>query len=500
MEGLMLSDLVRYRKLFQLLLVLGVGGTFPIGYQISVVSYPSAYIKQFMNETWLQRSGSPLSEKTLLFLWSLIVSIYGIGGLFGCLASGYLTVRYGKKNSLLGTDLLIITTAFLVGFSRVAKSFEMILIGRFLYGVSAGFCMTIHPQYAGEASPKRLRGLANATAGFFWSLGKSVGQILGLREFLGMDSSWPCLLAFIGAPSLLQLLTLPFFPESPSYLLIQKGDEGGCLKAMQQLWGQEDPQEELCDLKKELAARQSGRVLGARDLAGDPSLRRQLHVLVVVVVMLQLCGINAVYFYTSEVFRTAGFAEGLIPYLSLGLGFCELFASLLCILSIERFGRRTLLWKGCGLMALVLLLLTVTLSLQNRYPWMSHGSVALIFLFVIFFGIGPSGATMSVMMEIFHHSARPAAFLLGGCLNWAGLFLIGITFPFIVECLGAFSFLLFMVVLVGSGIFFYLFLPETKGKSIVEITEAFNTPPFGKPFAAVLRHGFHEECSAYTSF
>lgn len=56
----------------------------------------SQYIKRFMNETWLERSGAPLSEKTLLFLWSFAVSVYAIGGLLGCLCSGFLIVKYGK--------------------------------------------------------------------------------------------------------------------------------------------------------------------------------------------------------------------------------------------------------------------------------------------------------------------------------------------------------------------------------------------------------------------
>lgn len=49
-------------------------------------------------------------------------------------------------------------------------------------------------------------------------------------EFLGTESLWPLLMAFIGIAALIQLVTLPFFPESPPYLLIQKDDEEGCLK------------------------------------------------------------------------------------------------------------------------------------------------------------------------------------------------------------------------------------------------------------------------------
>ncbi|KAL7983214.1 hypothetical protein Chor_000076 [Crotalus horridus] len=284
-----------YQKFFQMILVLGIGGNLVVGYQISVISYPSVYIKRFMNETWLERSGAPLSEKTLLVLWSFAVSVYGIGGLLGCLCSGFLTVKYGKKKCQLSTDLLVILTSLVMVCSKRAKCFEMVLLGRFAYGISAGFCLAIHSQYVGEISPKKWRGLANATSGFFWSLGKCLGQILGLREFLGTDLSWPLLLAFPGVVAFLQLLFLPFFPESPPYLLIQEGDEEGCLKAMNQLWGQGDHQEELGELKKEMApGGQRSKVLWPGELLYDASLRQQLIILMAVIVTVQLCGINAV--------------------------------------------------------------------------------------------------------------------------------------------------------------------------------------------------------------
>ncbi|XP_019394657.1 PREDICTED: solute carrier family 2, facilitated glucose transporter member 11-like isoform X1 [Crocodylus porosus] len=494
------SDLVQYQKLFQMIFMLGIGGCFTIGFQISMINYPSVHVKRFINETWLERYGSPLHQKTLMLIWSSIVSIYGIGGLLGCLCSGYLTTKYGKKNCLMYNNLLIIATAFLMGFSKMAKSFEMVLSGRFFYGISAGFCMTIHPQYAGEVSPKKLRGFANSSAGLFWSLGKVLGQIMGLSEFLGTESLWPLLMAFIGIAALIQLVTLPFFPESPPYLLIQKDDEEGCLKAMDKLWGEMDHQAELNDMKEEKAATKSIKSMSILQVMKDPSLRWQLYILVTVIIVMQLCGINAVYFYTFEVLCTAGFEEGRIPYISLGVGLCELFSTILCTFTIERFGRKTLLWKGYAMMALVLVLLTITLSLQNKYNWTSYCSVILIFLFVFFFGIGPCGATMSIMVEIFNQSSRSSAFVIGGCLNWVGLFVIGMIFPFIVESLGPFCFLIFMGVVVGSGIFIYLFLPETKGKSVTEITEEFTKLYSGNKLSSIVRRNFLEEHMSYTSF
>uniref|UniRef100_A0A7M4DZR3 Major facilitator superfamily (MFS) profile domain-containing protein n=1 Tax=Crocodylus porosus TaxID=8502 RepID=A0A7M4DZR3_CROPO len=135
--------------------VLGIGGNLLCGFQISVINYPSM---RFINETWLERYSSPLHQESLTLLWSLIVSIYCVGGLVGCLCIGYLSEKYGKKKCLLFNCLLIIVAALHVGFSKPAKSFEMILIGRALYGLSAGVCLNVHIQYAGEISPKKLRG------------------------------------------------------------------------------------------------------------------------------------------------------------------------------------------------------------------------------------------------------------------------------------------------------------------------------------------------------
>ncbi|XP_077776775.1 solute carrier family 2, facilitated glucose transporter member 11-like isoform X1 [Podarcis muralis] len=511
-SGFALSLQIQYRGLFQMIFVLGIGGSFPYGFHISVINYPSLYIKKFINETWLERHGSPLPQETILLLWSFIVSIYGIGGLLGSVCCGYLTTKYRKKKCQMFTNLIMLAAASLMGFSKMAGSFEMILLGRFLYGVGIGFSFNIHPQYVGEISPKKLRGFTNATVAVFLTLGKVSGQVMGLGEMLGSDFLWPLLLASSGLTAVVQLLTLPCFPDSPSYLLIQKGNEEAFMKAIKQLWGEGDHQAEIEDLKKEKSAVASTKSLRVLELMKARSFRWQLYVMITVMTTLQLCGINAIYFYSFEVFRTARFEEELVPYIALGVGMCECLSSILCSSLIERFGRKLLLWGGYAAMVLVLALLTLTLSLQHRFFWMHHFSVVLIFLFVLFYGIGPSGATIAVMVEIFNQTFRPSAFVIVGFINWMGLFLLGMIFPFIVvrqptghrqpakshtinpaaghralkammrtwEYLGPFCFLIFMGILTASGVFIFLFLPETKGKSIMEITAEFNKLNYGK--------------------
>ncbi|XP_044300059.1 solute carrier family 2, facilitated glucose transporter member 11-like, partial [Varanus komodoensis] len=341
-------------------------------------------------------------------------------------------------------------------------------------------CIPLHPQYLAEVSPKKLRGFASSTASLFLSLGKVLGQVLGQREFLGNAALWPLLMAFSGLAALVQLLTLPFFPESPPHLLLDKGDEEGCLKAMRTLWGDGPHQAELEDLRKEQAATPSSRGRSVLELLREPSLRWQLYMLITVVVTMQLSGVQAIYFYMFEVLQTAGFDPSEIPYLSLGVSLSELLSAILCSFLIERVGRRVLLWGGYGLMATVLAAVTLTLSLQAWFSWMSYCSLALIFCFVICFGMGPAGATTSVRVEIFDQSSRPPSFVISSVLNWVGVFVIGIVFPFIVESLRQFSFLVFMGTLYLAGFLIYFFLPETKEKSILEIKEEFDILNFKK--------------------
>ncbi|NWI15533.1 GTR11 protein, partial [Crypturellus soui] len=190
---------------------------------------------------------------------------------------------------------------------------------------------------------------------------------------------WNVLLSFSGLVALIQLLFLPFFPESPPYLLLQKGDKKGCLKAMKQLWGEGNYHTEFDDMLKERAATKGTKIMNVLEVLKDPSVRRQLSIMLLLLLSLQLCGLSA----------TANVQESIIPYVSLGVGISELFSITFCSSIIDRFGRRILLWGGYLLMALILVFLEISLLLSDQFFWMRYCSVILIFLFIIAYGIGP---------------------------------------------------------------------------------------------------------------
>ncbi|NXU85269.1 GTR9 protein, partial [Xiphorhynchus elegans] len=191
--------------------------------------------------------------------------------------------------------------------------------------------------------------------------------------------TWNVLLSFSGLVALIQLLFLPFFPESPPYLLLQKGDKAGCLKAMKQLWGEGNYHTELDDLMKEKAITKGTKIMNVLEVLREPSVHPQLCTMLLLILSLQLCGLSA----------TANLQDSIIPYVSLGVSISELISVIFCSSIIDRFGRRILLCGGYLLMALILVLLETSLLLSDQFLWMRYCSVILIFLFIIAYGIGP---------------------------------------------------------------------------------------------------------------
>ncbi|XP_050977868.1 solute carrier family 2 member 11, like [Labeo rohita] len=469
-----LRELARSPVLVAAIFISGIGGTFQYGFNISVLNSPSLFIKELVNSTCQQRYGHSLEPWELSLIWSFIVSIYCVGGLAGTLYAGRLAGMYGRKTTLLLNNVVAICGAVLMLLSKTALSFEMIMVARVLYGINAGVSLTVHTMYILECAPKRLRGMVGVSVASFVSMGKFFGQLLGISEVLGTEEHWIWLLAFSGVTGLLQLLTLPFLPESPRYLLLEKADKHGCETALRRLWGaKKDPGPEMEEMLAEHASLKGVKIHRLMDLFRDHNVRWQLLTVLVTFVTLQLCGINAVYLYSFDVFQAAGIAKENLRYAALGTGLCEVSTSIGCVLIIESTGKRVLLLRGYLCMAASLALLTLTLYLQNFVSWMPYCSMVLIFTYIIFFSSGPAGVTAPLPGEIFTQSYKPPAFMVACILNWTGLFLVGMLFPLIVKHLDYFCFLIFFVFCFFSGVFVWFHVPETKNKTVLEITEAF---------------------------
>uniref|UniRef100_H3BDJ3 Solute carrier family 2 member 11b n=1 Tax=Latimeria chalumnae TaxID=7897 RepID=H3BDJ3_LATCH len=461
------------KTLFLATFAAGIGGTFQYGYNVSVISAPTKYVQRFINETWEARHGSRLGEDLLTLLWSIIASIFTFGGFIGAHVGGTMAIRIGRKGTLLANNILALAASLLMGISYPTGLFELIILGRFLIGISAGVSICTQPLYLGEIASKPLRGAMAMGTSVFLTAGILIGQIVGLRELLGGEMYWPILLSTSCVPASIQLCTLPWFPESPRYLLIDRNDELKCVKALKHFHGTSNYHIEMDDIQKEQITLQGEKPKKFWQLFTDQTVKWQLITIIIMNMGQQFSGINAIYFYANYVFTRTGIPAENIPYITVGTGACECLTALTCGFLIENLGRRILIIGGYSLMALWCIVLTITLTYQSMFVWMPYMSMACVFAFILSFGLGPGGVTNVLTAELFTQLTRPAAYTIGGSVNWLSFFTIGILFPFIVNGLKQYCFLVFLVACSLVATFIFFVIPETKNKSFIEIKTEF---------------------------
>ncbi|XP_029682810.1 solute carrier family 2, facilitated glucose transporter member 9 isoform X2 [Takifugu rubripes] len=461
-----------------------LGSSFIYGYNLSVVNAPATYIKAFYNQTWIDRYNEPVAAETVTLLWSITVSIFAIGGLCGALSVSYIIRVLGRRGTLLVNNSFAVIAALLMSLGETAKSFEMLIIGRFIIGVDSGIALSVLPMYLGEITPRHIRGSIGQFNSILICLGVFTGQVLGLPELLGQESRWNYLFAFLAFPAVLQLCVLPFLPESPRYLLMERRDEEGARRAFQKFLGKDDVSEELEEVHAEARAQETLQAVSVFQLMKSQTVRWQLVTVVVTMASYQLCGLNALWYYTNGILLEAGFNQEIVPYITLSTGGIETLAAIISGLVIERIGRKPLLIFGFTAMAVFFSLLTVFLNFQDRVSWMPYLSYICILAVIASFCSGPGGIPFILTGELFEQASRPAAFMIAGTVNWLSNFAVGLLFPFIQETLQTFAFLVFVAVCIVASIYLYIVLPETKNKTFMDISQSFakiNQIPYPSP-------------------
>ncbi|NXV58988.1 GTR9 protein, partial [Molothrus ater] len=463
--------------LLSVTLLVSFGSSMLYGYNLAVVNSPAEHIKAFYNTTWFQRYGQGLGPAPLTLLYALTVSIFALGGLGGSLLVGVLVERYGRNGALSRSALLVLLAGGFMGFSRELGSPEMVIIGRSITGIHSGGC-TAPSSWLSPLQPflggwRRLCIPTGSVEGIFICLGVFSAQVLSLPELLGKDRFWPLFLSVVVVPASLQLLLLHCFPESPRYLLIERNDVCGATKALQRFLGSPEVQDVIEEMQEEQRSLSSMEMASVWQLLRERSLRWQTLSVAVLNAGMQLSGIDAIWFYTNTIFENAGIPVSQIPYTTMGTGAIEVVAGLIGCFTIERVGRRPLIITGFCAMGVCSAGITISLLLQAALPWMRYVSVACVVGIIAGFCMGPAGVPFLMTAELFMQSHRPAAYIVGGSLNWLCNFTIGFIFPFLQMSAGAFCYLVFCGVCLLVALYVYLVIPETKNKTFMEISHIF---------------------------
>ncbi|XP_029168121.1 glucose transporter type 1 isoform X11 [Nylanderia fulva] len=455
-------------------------GMLQFGYNTGVINAPEVNIENFMKDVYKDRYGEDISDDSVKTLYSVAVSIFAIGGMVGGFSGGTIANRFGRKGGLLLNNVLGIVGACLMGFTKLAESYEMLFFGRFIIGVNCGLNTSLVPMYISEIAPLNLRGGLGTVNQLAVTVGLLVSQVLGIEQILGTNEGWPVLLGLAICPAILQLLLLPVCPESPRYLLITKQWEEEARKALRRLRASNQVEEDIEEMRAEERAQQAESTISMTELICSPTLRAPLVIGVVMQLSQQLSGINAVFYYSTNLFTSSGLTDESAKFATIGIGAIMVCMTLVSIPLMDRTGRRTLHLYGLGGMFIFSIFITISFLIkeffgyvQEMIDWMSYISVVSTLCFVVFFAVGPGSIPWMITAELFSQGPRPAAMSIAVLVNWLANFLVGIGFPSMKTSLENYTFLPFSAFLAIFWIFTYKKVPETKNKTFEEILALF---------------------------
>ncbi|XP_029670395.1 glucose transporter type 1 isoform X5 [Formica exsecta] len=448
-------------------------GMLQFGYNTGVINAPEVNIENFMKDVYKDRYGEDISDDSVKTLYSVAVSIFAIGGMVGGFSGGTIANRFGRKGGLLLNNVLGIVGACLMGFTKLAESYEMLFFGRFIIGVNCGLNTSLVPMYISEIAPLNLRGGLGTVNQLAVTVGLLVSQVLGIEQILGTNEGWPVLLGLAICPAILQLLLLPVCPESPRYLLITKQWEEEARKALRRLRASNQVEEDIEEMRAEERAQQAESTISMTELICSPTLRAPLVIGVVMQLSQQLSGINAVFYYSTNLFTSSGLTDESAKFATIGIGAIMVGMTLVSIPLMDRTGRRTLHLYGLGGMFIFSIFITISFLIKEMIDWMSYISVVSTLCFVVFFAVGPGSIPWMITAELFSQGPRPAAMSIAVLVNWMANFLVGIGFPSMKTSLENYTFLPFSAFLAIFWIFTYKKVPETKNKTFEEILALF---------------------------
>jgi SP family arabinose:H+ symporter-like MFS transporter len=446
--------------LYLVCLVAALGG-FLFGFDTAVISGTVSLVKSDFNL-------SAVSEG-----W--FVSCALLGCIIGVSCSGKLSDKYGRKIVLILSAVLFLASAL---GCMLSGSFTGLIVFRLIGGLGIGVASMVSPLYISEFSPSRFRGMMVS----LYQLALTIGIVLayfsnawlaghtsstfGSAELTKIFSAevWRAMLGLGALPAAIFLVSLFLVPESPRWLLL-RGQEQKATAILVKIDGADAAQKEVAAFN---AIKGKGNTEeGSIKELFTPIYRRALWIGLLLPFLSQVCGINAVIYYGPRILEQAGFTLNNALGGQVTIGLVNVVFTFVAIFTIDKWGRKPLLFVGIGGAVISLIIIGVLFALNiTSGPWILIFILAFIACFA--FSFGP--VCWVVVGEIFPNAMRGKAMALATLSLWIGNFLVGQLTPVMLEGLGSsWTFWLFALCCSPALWLTYKLIPETKGRSLENI-------------------------------
>jgi sugar porter (SP) family MFS transporter len=338
-----------------------------------------------------------------------------------------------------------------------------------IIGLAVGSAALVVPLYLSEIAPTEVRG-AIASLNQLMIVGGILAAFI-VNAILASSGNWRLMLGLAAVPSVILLVGMLFMPETPRYL-VHTGEEEEARDVLEELPGDERPEERIEEIHEVESEEQGGSGLGA--LLRAKWVRPALVVAAGLAVFQQLVGINTIIYYAPTTLTNVGFAKTSAIYANLIIGVINVGMTIVAIRLIDRVGRKPMLYAGVFGMVASLLVLGIGLSVlpTPHHPGDPAAVITLVCLatFIASFAATWGPVVWVMIPEVLPLSVRGTAMGVAVFGNWAANFAVSQTFPALLKSLGPGPvFLGYAGLGVLAGIFVKALVTETKGRSLEEI-------------------------------
>ena len=381
------------------------------------------------------------------------------GTVLGSLLGGWPTDRFGRKVTLGWIGILYVISALGCAFAPEVYSF---IAARFIGGIGIGVSTVAAPLYISEIAPPSHRGRLAGMFQFNIVFGIVMAFVSNAILSGVGENAWRWMLGVAVFPSCAYTLLCLGIPESPRWLLGQKGDRTKGLAVLRLI------QPEASPVELEAEADRLGRpaVAGA-SLAPFWDRRHAVPIALAILVAFfnQMSGINAILYFAPRIFALTGLEEKAALLQSVGIGLTNLVFTFLGLWLIDRCGRRTLLYIGSFGYIASLGLVSWAFATQHL------GIVPVcIFAFIAAHALGQGAVIWVLISEIFPDRHRAAGQALGSSTHWVFAALLTTFFPAMIATFAPeLVFLFFCGMMILQLIWVKFMVPETRGLSLETI-------------------------------
>lgn len=421
---------------------IGALGGLLFGYDTGVISAALIFIRQEFSPSTLMQE--------------MIVSSVVLGALFGALISGRLADNYGRKFMLAVAALAFIVSTLLTTFSH---SVDWLISGRFITGIAIGITSYTAPLFISEMAPAKFRGSLVLINAITITGGESLSFIFGY--FLAPFAAWRWMFALGLIPAIALFIGMMYLPETPRWLVSKNR-----MAAAKNILGKIRPQ---AVSEQEITAIQQSFSLQAANWQQlfSSRVRPVLVIGLMLGIFQQFFGINTVMYYGPTIFQAIGFHTVSSQLLcTFAMGVINTLFSLICVLIIDKAGRRKLLIIGSAVAGISLVLLGTLI--KNQYsPTLA---ILCLISYIAGYCISVGSLFWLIIAEIFPLSIRGLGMSLATAVQWGANFIVSMSFLHIIQTLGpSHTFWLYASMCLFCLIFCYFWVPETKGISLETI-------------------------------